>query len=148
MFERFTERARQVVVLAQDEARALGHGYIGTEHLLLGLIRVEEGLASRVLRGLGAEAEDVRERVRAISSQGDKRPIGLIPFTSRAKKAIEFALREALGLRHNYIGAEHLLLGLVRLEDGPAAEILGRLDIDAQKVRDAIIAALTRRARE
>jgi hypothetical protein len=113
LFERFTERARQVVVLAQDEARALKHNYIGTEHILLGLLREEEGLAARVLESLDITVEEVRAQVARIVGQGDEVTTGQIPFTPRAKKVLELALREALSLGHNYIGTEHILLGLV-----------------------------------
>ena len=111
VFERFTERARQVVVLAQDEARALKHNYIGTEHILLGLLREEEGLAARVLESLDITVEEVRAQVARIVGQGDEVTSGQIPFTPRAKKVLELALREALSLGHNYIGTEHILLG-------------------------------------
>ena len=114
MFERFTEKARQVVVLAQDEAQALGHNYIGTEHLLLGLLREREGLAARVLHSLDVTVEEVRAQVARIVGRGDEVRAGMIPFTPRAKKALELALREAQALGHNYIGTEHVLLGLVR----------------------------------
>ena len=127
MFERFTERARQVVVLAQDEARALKHNYIGTEHILLGLLREEEGLAARVLESLDITVEEVRAQVARIVGQGDEVTTGQIPFTPRAKKVLELALREALSLGHNYIGTEHILLGLVRENDdlaGPLGEPL------------------------
>src|SRR6266581_418530 len=110
LFERFTERARQVVVLAQDEARALKHNYIGTEHILLGLLREEEGLAARVLESLDITVEEVRAQVARIVGQGDEVTTGQIPFTPRAKKVLELALREALSLGHNYIGTEHILL--------------------------------------
>src|SRR5207248_887978 len=125
MFERFTERARQVVVLAQDEARALKHNYIGTEHILLGLLREEEGLAARVLESLDITVEEVRAQVARIVGQGDEVTTGQIPFTPRAKKVLELALREALSLGHNYIGTEHILLGLVREHEGLAARISG-----------------------
>ena len=118
LFERFTERARQVVVLAQDEARALKHNYIGTEHILLGLLREEEGLAARVLESLDITVEEVRAQVARIVGQGDEVTTGQIPFTPRAKKVLELALREALSLGHNYIGTEHILLGLVRENEG------------------------------
>ena len=124
MFERFTERARQVVVLAQDEARALKHNYIGTEHILLGLLREEEGLAARVLESLDITVEEVRAQVARIVGQGDEVTTGQIPFTPRAMKVLELALREALSLGHNYIGTEHILLGLVRENGGVAAWIL------------------------
>src|SRR5687768_5506001 len=124
VFERFTERARQVVVLAQDEARALKHNYIGTEHILLGLLREEEGLAARVLESLDISLEEVRAQVARIVGQGDEVATGQIPFTPRAKKVLELSLREALELGHNYIGTEHVLLGLIRDNDGVAARIL------------------------
>jgi ATP-dependent Clp protease ATP-binding subunit ClpC len=143
MFERFTERARQVVVLAQDEARALKHNYIGTEHILLGLLREEEGLAARVLDGLDITVEEVRAQVARIVGQGDEVTTGQIPFTPRAKKVLELALREALSLGHNYIGTEHILLGLVRENEGVAARILLDFDADAEKIRNEIIRMLS-----
>src|SRR5438552_3738857 len=141
VFERFTERARQVVVLAQDEARALKHNYIGTEHILLGLLREEEGLAARVLESLDITVEEVRAQVARIVGQGDEVTTGQIPFTPRAKKVLELALREALSLGHNYIGTEHILLGLVRENEGVAARILLDFDADAEKIRNEIIQA-------
>src|SRR5665648_335579 len=141
MFERFTERARQVVVLAQEEARALKHNYIGTEHLLLGLLREEEGVAARVLDGLEVSVEEVRAAVVRIVGSGEESPQGQIPFTPRAKKVLELALREALSLGHNYIGTEHILLGLVRENEGVAARIL--LDSDAEKIRNEVIRMLS-----
>ncbi len=143
MFERFTERARQVVVLAQDEARALKHNYIGTEHILLGLLREEEGLAARVLESLDITVEEVRAQVSRIVGQGDEVTNGQIPFTPRAKKVLELALREALSLGHNYIGTEHILLGLVRENEGVAARILLDFDADAEKIRNEIIRMLS-----
>src|SRR5213083_2942335 len=143
LFERFTERARQVVVLAQDEARALKHNYIGTEHILLGLLREEEGLAARVLESLDITVEEVRAQVARIVGQGDEVTTGQIPFTPRAKKVLDLALREALSLGHNYIGTEHILLGLVRENEGVAARILLDLGADAEKVRDEIIRTLS-----
>ena len=143
MFERFTERARQVVVLAQDEARALKHNYIGTEHILLGLLREEEGLAARVLESLDITVEEVRAQVARIVGQGDEVTTGQIPFTPRAKKVLELALREALSLGHNYIGTEHILLGLVRENEGVAARILLDFDADAEKIRNEIIRMLS-----
>ena len=143
MFERFTERARQVVVLAQDEARALKHNYIGTEHILLGLLREEEGLAARVLESLDITVEEVRAQVARIVGQGDEVTSGQIPFTPRAKKVLELALREALSLGHNYIGTEHILLGLVRENEGVAARILLDFDADAEKIRNEIIRMLS-----
>jgi ATP-dependent Clp protease ATP-binding subunit ClpC len=143
VFERFTERARQVVVLAQDEARALKHNYIGTEHILLGLLREEEGLAARVLEQLDITVEEVRAQVARIVGQGDEVTTGQIPFTPRAKKVLELALREALSLGHNYIGTEHILLGLVRENEGVAARILLDFDADAEKIRNEIIRMLS-----
>ncbi len=143
MFERFTERARQVVVLAQDEARALKHNYIGTEHILLGLLREEEGLAARVLDSLDITVDEVRNQVSRIVGQGDEMTTGQIPFTPRAKKVLELALREALSLGHNYIGTEHILLGLVRENEGVAARILIDFDADAEKIRTEIIRMLS-----
>jgi ATP-dependent Clp protease ATP-binding subunit ClpC len=144
VFERFTERAREVVVLAQDEARALRHNYIGTEHILLGLLREEEGLAARVLESLDITVEEVRAQVARIIGPGDE-PIvsGQIPFTPRAKKVLELSLREALSLKHNYIGTEHNLLGLVRENEGVAARILLDFDADAEKIRNEIMRVLS-----
>jgi ATP-dependent Clp protease ATP-binding subunit ClpC len=144
VFERFTERAKQVVVLAQDEARALRHNYIGTEHILLGLLREEEGLAARVLESLDITVEEVRAQVARIIGPGDE-PIvsGQIPFTPRAKKVLELSLREALALKHNYIGTEHILLGLVRENEGVAARILLDFDADAEKIRSEIMRVLS-----
>jgi ATP-dependent Clp protease ATP-binding subunit ClpC len=144
VFERFTERAKQVVVLAQDEARALRHNYIGTEHILLGLLREEEGLAARVLESLDITVEEVRAQVARIIGRGDE-PIvsGQIPFTPRAKKVLELSLREALSLKHNYIGTEHILLGLVRENEGVAARILLDFDADAEKIRNEIMRVLS-----
>jgi ATP-dependent Clp protease ATP-binding subunit ClpC len=144
VFERFTERAKQVVVLAQDEARALKHNYIGTEHILLGLLREEEGLAARVLESLDVTVEEVRAQVARIIGPGDE-PIvsGQIPFTPRAKKVLELSLREALSLKHNYIGTEHILLGLVRENEGVAARILLDFGADAEKIRNEIMRVLS-----
>jgi ATP-dependent Clp protease ATP-binding subunit ClpC len=143
VFERFTERARQVVVLAQDEARALKHNYIGTEHLLLGLLREEEGLAARVLESFDITVEEVREQVKRLVGQGDEEiGTGQIPFTPRAKKVLELALSEALSLGHNYIGTEHVLLGVVRENQGVAARILLDFDADAETIRNEIIRML------
>jgi ATP-dependent Clp protease ATP-binding subunit ClpC len=143
VFERFTERARQVVVLAQDEARALKHNYIGTEHILLGLLREEEGLAARVLESLDITVEEVRAQVARIVGQGAEVTTGQIPFTQSAQKVLELALREALSLGHNYIGTEHILLGLVRENEGVAARILLDFDADAEKIRNEIIRMLS-----
>jgi ATP-dependent Clp protease ATP-binding subunit ClpC len=143
VFERFTEQARRVVVLAQDEARALEHNYIGTEHILLGLLRMNEGLAARALESLEVTVEEVRAQVALIVGQGDEVTAGQIPFTPRAKKVLDLALREALSLGHDYIGPEHILLGLVRENQGLAARILLDLGADAEKVRDGIIRMLS-----
>ncbi len=143
MFERFTERARQVVVLAQEEARTLKHNYIGTEHILLGLLREEEGLAARVLESLEITVERVRAQVVRIVGSGEEVTSGQIPFTPRAKKVLELALREALSLGHNYIGTEHILLGLVRENEGVAARILLDFDADSDKIRNEVIRMLS-----
>ena len=143
MFQRFTERARQAVVLAEEEARALNHNYIGTEHVLLGLLREEEGLAARVLVSLGVSLEEVREQVAEIIGQGDEVTLAQqIPFTPRAKKVLELSLREALTLGHRYIGTEHLLLGLARENEGVGARILLDSGVTAEAVRDTVIRAL------
>src|SRR5919201_657147 len=143
MFERFTERARQVVVLAQEEARTLKHNYIGTEHILLGLLREEEGLAARVLESLDITVERVRAQVVRIVGSGEEVTSGQIPFTPRAKKVLALALREALSLGHNYIGTEHILLGLVRENEGVAARILLDFDADSEKIRNEVIRMLS-----
>jgi ATP-dependent Clp protease ATP-binding subunit ClpC len=147
MFERFTERARQVVVLAQDEARALRHNYIGTEHLLLGLLREEEGLAARVLETLGVTLEQSRDQVRAIIGAGEpgETLAGQIPFTPRAKKTLELALREARSLGHQFIGTEHVLLGLVRVGEGVGVKILDALGASPAVVREEVIRSLSGR---
>jgi ATP-dependent Clp protease ATP-binding subunit ClpC len=126
MFERFTERSRRVVVLAQEEARMLDHNYIGTEHILLGLIHQEDGVAARAIGSLGLTLQSARDQVREMIGQGQQTPTGHIPFTPRAKKVLELSLREALALRKDYIGTEHILLGLVRESDGVGAQILQR----------------------
>jgi ATP-dependent Clp protease ATP-binding subunit ClpA len=141
VFERFTERARQVVVLAQDEARAFGHNYIGTEHLLLGLLR-EEGVAARVLEALDVSLEEVRAEVARIIGTGDEVATGQIPFTPRGKKVLELALREALSLGHNHIGTQHILLGLVREGQGVAMQILLGFEADGEKIRNEVIRAI------
>src|ERR1700729_1395052 len=143
MFERFTERARQVVVLAQEEARTLKHNYIGTEHILLGLLREEEGLAARVLESLDITVERVRAQVVRIVGSGEEVTSGQLPFTPRAKKVLELALLEALSLGHNYIGTEHILLGLVRENEGVAARILLDFDADSEKIRNEVIRMLS-----
>jgi ATP-dependent Clp protease ATP-binding subunit ClpC len=146
MFERFTERARLVVVLAQDEARTLKHNYIGTEHILLGLLREEEGLAARALDSLDITVQEVRAQVARIVGLGDEATDANVPFTPRAKKVLELALREALSLGDDYIGTEHILLGLVRENEGVAARILLDFDADAEKIRDELLRKLSRQA--
>jgi ATP-dependent Clp protease ATP-binding subunit ClpC len=143
MFERFTDRARRVVVLAQEEARLLNHDYIGTEHLLLGLSREGEGVAARAMEGLGVTLDRVREQVEAIIGQGREPAGGHIPFTPRAKRVLEIALREALQLGHNYIGTEHVLLGLLREGEGVGAQVLIRLGHDLNQVRQRVIQLLS-----
>jgi ATP-dependent Clp protease ATP-binding subunit ClpA len=138
VFERFTERARQVVVLAQDEARALRHNFIGTEHILLGLLLVEEGLAARVLESLDVRIDETRSFVANSVGQGDEVATGQIPFTPRAKNVLELSLREALDLRHNYIGTEHILLGLVRENSGVASRVLADFGADARTVASRV----------
>jgi ATP-dependent Clp protease ATP-binding subunit ClpC len=142
MFERFTDRARRVVVLAQEEARMLNHNYIGTEHILLGLIHEGEGVAAKALESLGISLEAVRQQVEEIIGQGQQAPSGHIPFTPRAKKVLELSLREALQLGHNYIGTEHILLGLIREGDGVAAQVLVKLGADLNRVRQQVILLL------
>jgi len=142
MFERFTDRARRVVVLAQEEARMLKHNYIGTEHILLGLIHEGDGVAAEALRALGIRLEAVRERVRDVVGEGSSAATGHIPFTPRAKKVLELSLREALQLGHNYIGTEHILLGLIREGDGVAAQVLVALGADLNRVRQQVIRLL------
>ena len=143
MFERFTDRARRVVVLAQEEARMLNHNYIGTEHILLGLIHEGEGVAAKALESLGISLEAVREQVQEIIGQGQQAPTGHIPFTPRAKKVLELSLREALQLGHNYIGTEHILLGLIREGEGVAAQVLVKLGADLNRVRQQVIQLLS-----
>ena len=142
MFERFTERGRQVIVLAQDEARALRHNYIGTEHLLLGLLREEEGIAARVLESLCIGLDDVRAQVARIVGEGEDVTSGQIPFTPRAKKVLELSLKEGLSMGHNYIGTEHILLGLAREGEGVAARVLLDFDADAEKIRNAVLSLI------
>ena len=143
MFERFTDRARRVVVLAQEEARMLNHNYIGTEHILLGLIHEGEGVAAKGLESLGISLEAVRAQVEEIIGQGQQAPSGHIPFTPRAKKVLELSLREALQLGHNYIGTEHILLGLIREGEGVAAQVLVKLGADLNRVRQQVIQLLS-----
>jgi ATP-dependent Clp protease ATP-binding subunit ClpC len=142
VFERFTERARQVVVLAQDEAHALKHNYLGTEHLLLGLLREQEGLACRALESLGMTLEEVRGQVARIVGPGDSVASGQIPFTPRAKKVLELSLREAISLEHNYIGTEHLLLAIAREGEGVGASILRDFEVDYETARNALFQEL------
>jgi len=143
LFERFTDRARRVVVLAQEEARLLNHNYIGTEHILLGLIHEGEGVAAKALESLGISLEAVRNQVEEIIGQGGASPSGHIPFTPRAKKVLELSLREALQLGHNYIGTEHILLGLIREGEGVAAQVLVKLGADLSRVRQQVIQLLS-----
>lgn len=143
MFERFTDRARRVVVLAQDEARSLNHNYIGTEHLLLGLITEGEGVAAKALESLDINKDAVRAAVIDIIGEGEKPVEGHIPFTPRAKRVFELSLREALQLGHNYIGTEHLLLGLLKEGEGVASQVLIKLGADLSKVRQTVIELLS-----
>src|SRR5215469_17944651 len=143
MFERFTNRSRRVVVLAQEEARVLKHSYIGTEHILLGIIHEGEGVAATVLTSLGISLEAVRQQVEEIIGQGHQAPSGHIPFTPRAKTALELSLREALQLGHDYIGTEHLLLGVLREGQGVAAQVLVRVGADLSRTRETVLAVLT-----
>src|SRR5215218_3844022 len=143
MFEQFTDRARRVVVLAQEEARLLNHNYIGTEHLLLGLIHEGQGVAATSLESLGISLEAVRGQVEEIIGQGQSAPTGHIPFTPRAKKVLELSLREAKQLGHNYIGTEHILLGLIREGEGVAAQVLVKLGADLSRVRQQVVQLLS-----
>jgi Clp amino terminal domain, pathogenicity island component/TIR domain len=143
VFERFTNRARRVVVLAQEEAKMLNHNYIGTEHILLGLIHEGEGVAAKALESLGIALEGVRQQVEEIIGQGQQVPSGHIPFTPRAKKVLELSPREALQLRHNYVGTEHILLGLIREGEGVAAQVLVKLGADLNRVRQQVLILLS-----
>ena len=143
MFERFTDRARRVVVMAQEEARLLNHDYIGTEHILLGLIHEGKGVAARALASLGMRLDSVRSQVVETIGQGHRSPSGHIPFTRRAKKVLELSMREALRLGHNYIGTEHILLGLIREGDGVAAQVLEKLGADLPQIRNSVIRLLS-----
>jgi ATP-dependent Clp protease ATP-binding subunit ClpC len=138
VFERFSDHARRVVVLAQEEARALGHDYIGTEHILLGLLHNSDATAGRVLATLKVTPEAVRERVGEYSPPDDKKPGGHVPFSPRAKKTLELSLREALQLGHNYIGSGHILLGLIREERGTAAKVLSELGVELEAARNLV----------
>jgi ATP-dependent Clp protease ATP-binding subunit ClpC len=143
VFERFTDRARRVVVLAQEEARMLNHNYIGTEHLLLGLLAESDGVAAQALMAMDISLDGVRKQVEDIIGQGGKPPGVHIPFTPRAKKVLELSLREALQLGHNYIGTEHILLGLIREGEGVAAQVLTKLGANLQNVRQQVIQLLS-----
>ena len=139
MLERFTDRARRVVKLAEEEARRLGHNYIGTEHILLGLIREGEGVAAKALESLGISLDTVRQQVEEIIGRGQQAPFDVIPFTPRSKKVLELSLRESQQLGHNHIGTEHILLGLIREGDGVAAQVLVKLGADLNRVRQQVI---------
>jgi ATP-dependent Clp protease ATP-binding subunit ClpA len=143
VFEQFTDRARRVIVLAQEEARLLNHNYIGTEHLLLGLGREGEGVAAKALELLGIRLEALRSQVEEIIGQGQQAPSGHIPFTPRAKTVLELSLREALQLGHTYIGTEHILLGLIREGEGVAAQVLVKLGADLPRVRQQVLQVLS-----
>jgi ATP-dependent Clp protease ATP-binding subunit ClpA len=143
MLERFTDRARRVVVLAQDEARRLNHDYIGTEHLLLGLLHEGEGVAARALESLGIGLDAVRREVEQVIGRGQQAHSGHIPFTPRGKKVLELSLRESLQLGHTYIGTEHILLGLIREGDGAAAQVLVKLGADLNRVRQQVIVLIS-----
>ncbi|WP_051751413.1 Clp protease N-terminal domain-containing protein [Streptosporangium amethystogenes] len=145
MFERFTDRARRVVVLAQEEARRLGHDHIGTEHILLGLVLEQDGVAGRALRALDIDGERIRNDVEEIIGRGDETPGSHIPFTPHAKKVLELSLREALGLHHTYIGTEHILLGLIRESEGVAARVLAGRGASLDAVRAQVITLLGQR---
>ena len=142
MFERLTDRARRVIVLAQEESRRLGHDYIGTEHILLGLIEEGNGVAAKALESLGISLEAVRQQVEEIIGLGQAAPTGHIPFTPGAKEVLQLSLREALQLGHNHIGTEHLLLGLIREGEGVAAQVLERFKADLNRVREEVIRIL------
>jgi ATP-dependent Clp protease ATP-binding subunit ClpC len=143
MFERFTDRARRVVVLAQEEARLLNHNYIGTEHILLGLVHEGEGVAAKAMEAMEISLEAVRQQVEEIIGRGETAPSGHIPFTPRAKKVLELSLRESLQLGHDYIGTEHILLGLLREGEGVAAQVLVRLGADLNRVRQQVLQLLS-----
>jgi ATP-dependent Clp protease ATP-binding subunit ClpC len=143
MFERFTDRARRSLFLSQEEARRLNHNYVGTEHLLLGLVSEGQGVAAKALESLGISLEMVRAQVEDIIGKGQQAPTGHISFNPRAKKVLELSLREATQLGHNYIGTEHLLLGLIREGEGVAAQVLVKLAADLSRVRQQVIQLLT-----
>jgi len=142
MFQRFTDRARRVVVLAQDEARTLNHTYIGTEHILLGLVREGGGVAAKALESLGISLEAVRQQVEEIIGRGEHELSGHIPFTPQAKNVLQLSLSEAVQLGHNYVGTEHILLGLLREGEGVAAQVLVRLGAELDRVRQQVIQIL------
>jgi ATP-dependent Clp protease ATP-binding subunit ClpC len=148
MFQRFTDRARRVVVLAQEEARTLNHTYIGTEHILLGLTREGEGVAAKALESLGISLDAVRQQVEETTGQGQHAPSGHIPFTPRAKNVLELSLSESVQLGHNYIGTEHILLGLIRQGDGVAAQVLSGLGADLDGTREQVIRLLNEYRRQ
>jgi ATP-dependent Clp protease ATP-binding subunit ClpC len=148
MFERFTDRARRVVVLAQEQARMLGHDHVGTEHVLLGLIHEGSGVAAKVLESLGIGPETVRERVVQVTGRGEHSPSGHIPFTPQAKDVLRLALRESRALGHNYVGTEHILLGLIGAGDGVAARVLTGLGADLSGVREQVVRILDEYRRE
>jgi ATP-dependent Clp protease ATP-binding subunit ClpC len=149
MFERFTDRARRVIVDAQNEARSLGHNYIGPEHILLGLINEGDGVGAKALEAMQISTDTVRGRIEEITGRGQVPPsTGHIPFTPRAKKVLELSLREALQLGHNYIGTEHILLGLIHEGDGVAAQVLVGLGVELDPTRQLVIQILTGRQRE
>jgi ATP-dependent Clp protease ATP-binding subunit ClpC len=142
MFERFTDRARRVVVLAQEEARILGHDYVGTEHLLLGLVHEGHGVAAKALESLGISLDGVRQRVEESVGRGQQAPSGHIPFTAQAKDVLRLSLEESKGLQHDYVGTEHILLGLIRQGDGAAARVLAGLGANLTGVREQVIQLL------
>jgi len=142
MFERFTDRARRVIVLAQEEARMLGHDYVGPEHVLLGLVHEGEGVASRVLESLGIGSEAVRQRVEETIGHGERAPSGRIPFTPQTKELLKLSLSESKELGHHYIGTEHILLALIRQGDSAAAQVLAALGADLNGVREEIVRVL------
>jgi ATP-dependent Clp protease ATP-binding subunit ClpC len=148
MFERFTDRARRVVVLAQEEARILNHSFIGTEHILLALIDEGDGTGVKALESLGISLDAIRQQVEEIIGRGQQAPSGHIPFTPRAKKVLELSLRESQHLGHEYIGTEHILLGLIREGDGVAAQVLVKLDADLNRVRQQVIQLISGRQPE
>ena len=148
MFERFTDRARRAIVLAQEEARGLDHNYIGTEHILLGLIREEQGLARHALQAMGLDVTELRQEIEALTGRGDSAPSGHIPFTPRAKKSLELSLRESVQLTSGYIGTEHLLLGLIREGEGPGSQVLAAHGVTLDGARETVTRLLRERGAE